>query len=188
MKQIVKMVAVLTILGVISGLVLSLVSEYAQPIIEANEQEAIEEAIYYVLPRTKDYETKTYNGKKIYSTVNEEGSLVGYAFTASGSGYQGTIKLMVGVDSNLEQIQGIQILESEETPGLGGKIRGEEFKTQFRGLNLRPEPDKNLALVKTAPTSPGEVQAITGATISSRTVVDTINKVLQEVRSYLQVD
>lgn len=178
MNQILKMVLVLTILGLISGLVLSLVSNYATPLIHENELEAIEEAIYYVLPETEDYETQTANGKTIYVAKDEGGTPIGLAFTVSGSGYQGTIKLMVGVSKDLETIKGIEILESEETPGLGGKIRGENFKNQFRDL----VSSNNLTLVKASPTEPGEVEAITGATISSRTVVNTISKELNAIK------
>ncbi len=178
MNQILKMVLVLTILGLISGLVLSLVSNYATPLIHKNEQEAMEEAIYYVLPETANYETKTANGKTLYVAKDEGGTPIGLAFTASGSGYQGTIKLMVGVTKDLEKVKGIEILESEETPGLGGKIRGENFKSQFRDLVAR----QDLTLVKAAPTEPGEVQAITGATISSKTVINTINKEINTIK------
>jgi electron transport complex protein RnfG len=88
---------------------------------------------------------------------------------------------MVGVGPNLNRIKGIQILESSETPGLGGKIRGEPFKNQFRGLQV----EREVGLVKSAEPEKGEIQAITGATISSRAVVNIINKGLDRVRSVL---
>ncbi|MFP3953698.1 MAG: RnfABCDGE type electron transport complex subunit G [Candidatus Acetothermia bacterium] len=181
MKQIMKMVLVLTVLGLVSGLVLSLVSNYATPIINENNREAIKEAIFYVLPKTEDYEVKTIEGKDIYVTRDSEGQVNGYAFTASGSGYQGTIELMVGVNSNLEEIQGIQVLDSSETPGLGGKIRGDNFKNKFRG----EDASGGVSLVKSAPTEPGEIEAITGATISSKAVVDIINKGLDQVQEIM---
>ncbi len=181
MKKIAKMVLTLTFLGLVSGLVLSLVSNYADPKIEQNKQEALREAIYYVVQPTEDYEKKTVDGKIIYETYNASGQLAGYAFTASGGGYQGTIRLMAGVGPKLQEIKGIQILESSETPGLGGKIRGEGFKGQFRGLQV---PGK-LGLVKSEEPETGEIQAITGATISSRAVVNIINKELTRVRSIL---
>ncbi len=181
MNRIAKMVLVLTALGLVSGLALSLVSNYATPLIEENEQEAIREAIYYVIKPTESYDTEKVDGSVVYKSFDSSDQLVGYAFTASGSGYQGTIRLMVGVDPDLEEIKGIQILESSETPGLGGKIRGEDFKSQFRGLNSRQE----IGLVKNEEPGRGEIQAITGATISSRAVVEIINKKLNRIRNSL---
>ena len=181
MKKIARMVLVLTVLGLISGLALSLVSNYADPLIEENKQEAIREAIYYVLQSTESYETNEVDGKLIYETFDSSGSLTGYAFTASGGGYQGTIRLMVGVGPEIQEVKGIQILESSETPGLGGKIRGESFKSQFRDLSAKD----GIGLVKTAKPDKGEVQAITGATISSKAVVNIINKELDLVRNKL---
>lgn len=179
MKKIGRMILTLTVLGLISGLVLSMVSNYADPLIKQNQQEAIREAVYYVVQPTESYEKKTMDGKVIYESYDSSNELVGYAFTASGSGYQGTIRVMAGVGPDLKEIKGIQILESNETPGLGGKIRGEDFKNQFRGLNVSQE----VGLVKTEEPETGEIQAITGATISSRAIVNIINKELTHVRS-----
>ena len=181
MKKIARMVLTLTLLGLISGLALSMVSNYADPLIKQNKQEAIREAIYYVVQPTDSYEEKKVDGKVVYETYNSSGELVGYAFTASGGGYQGTIRLMVGAGKNLREVKGIQILESSETPGLGGKIRGESFKSQFRGLQV----SNSIGLVKSEEPEKGEIQAITGATISSRAVVNIINKELGAVRDIL---
>ena len=182
MKQIFRMVLVLTLLGLISGLALSLVSNYADPLIEENKQEAIREAIYYVLQSTENYETEeVVDGNVVYRSFDSSDQLIGYAFTASGGGYQGTIRLMVGVGPNLEEIRGIQILESSETPGLGGKIRGDDFKGQFRGLSAAGE----IGMVKSKEPGKGEIQAITGATISSKAVVNIINKELTRMRTIL---
>ena len=181
MKKIAKMVLVLTALGLISGLALSIVSNYADPLIEENKKEAIREAIYYVLQSTESYETEEIEGKTIYRALDSSEQITGYAFTASGGGYQGTIRLMVGVGPELQEIKGIQILESSETPGLGGKIRGESFKSQFRNLSAKGE----IGLVKSVKPGKGEVQAITGATISSKAVVSIINKELVVIRNVL---
>lgn len=181
MNRIVRMILTLTVLGLISGIALSMVSNYTDPLIEQNQQESLREAVFYVLQPTEEYEERTVDGKVVYESYNASGELVGYAFTASGGGYQGTIELMVGVGTELEEIKGIQILASEETPGLGGKIRGESFKSQFRGLVA----GQDIGLVKSEEPERGEIQSITGATISSRAVVDIINKELNRVRGIL---
>jgi len=79
---------------------------------------------------------------------------------SSDKGYNGLVKLMVGFESD-GSIKNIVVLEQKETPGLGTKMKGEKFLKQFRGknastFNLKPKKDG------------GEVDALTGATISTR--------------------
>lgn len=75
-------------------------------------------------------------------------------------GFSGLIKIMVGFTPKGD-IQNIVVLEQKETPGLGTKIKGKTFLKQFKGLNL----SSNKLKVKK---DGGEIDAITGATISSR--------------------
>ncbi|GAI36988.1 unnamed protein product, partial [marine sediment metagenome] len=119
----------------------------------------------------------------IYKGFDSSGRLIGYAFTGNGPGYQGTIEVMIGVDSELEKTTGIEVLESVETPGLGAKITGKLFRDKFRGLVIRPL----IELVKgKPPEEPNQIQAITGATISSQAVIDILNKTIKEVREILK--
>ena len=93
-------------------------------------------------------------------------------------GYGGTITLLVGLSEDLETIIGIEVVEHVETPGLGGEITTGEFQRQFAGLdadepvsyvkNVEPDPDAN------------EIQAISGATITSRAITSGINRTLDE--------
>jgi len=74
---------------------------------------------------------------------------------------------------------GIEILESQETPGLGQEIASESFKSQFNGLKTSPD----ITYVKNEkPSKPNEVEAITGATISSRAVCAILNEKINELR------
>lgn len=178
MRQVYRMMIVLSCVGLISGLVLSLVFNYAQPLIQENKERALKQAIFSIFPRGQEYVVETIKEKEIYKALDSSGNLLGYAFTAQGSGYQGKIKLMVGMDPNLKTIDGIVVLESQETPGLGGKIKEAKFKTQFKGLKTLPK----IKLVKNKPPGPGQVQAITGATISSQSVVDILNEEIARIR------
>ena len=85
----------------------------------------------------------------------------------------------MGVDPEISAIQGIEILESQETPGLGAEILGNKFKNQFRNLSI----SEAITYVKNKkPEKPGEIEAIAGATISSRAVVSIINKKIEEIK------
>jgi len=95
------------------------------------------------------------------------GEIVGVAFEAvSLEGYAGKIVTMVGVDPD-GVITGIRILEHKETPGLGSKITGEKFLALFIGRSLE---NTRWAVKKDG----GDIDQITGATISPRAIVSSI--------------
>lgn len=173
------MIIVLTVVCLFSGLSLVYMNEYAEPLIEINAEKAMKEAIFKVLPDASTVEKIDHEVKIIFKGLSEGGDLVGYAFVAEGSGYQGLIKIMVGIDPGFEKLVGIDILESVETPGLGAKITGEEFRNQFSKIVVIPE----INYVKgKQPENPNEIQSITGATVSSRAVVNILNAFIKDVK------
>ncbi len=99
--------------------------------------------------------------------------LSGYIFTAKQYGYSSVIETMVGMDKE-GRILGIKILSHNETPGLGAKIAEKKFHEQFKDKTIG-----NLIVVKTK--TKDKIEAITGATISSRAVTDSIKKEAQRI-------
>ncbi|MFY0652760.1 MAG: RnfABCDGE type electron transport complex subunit G [Cyclobacteriaceae bacterium] len=95
--------------------------------------------------------------------------------TYSMLGYSGKIELMVGFDRS-NKIFNIQILGHKETPGLGSKISDEGFLQQY--LNKSPK-DMDLKVKKDG----GDVDAISGATISSRAVSDAIELAFENIET-----
>jgi RnfABCDGE-type electron transport complex G subunit len=135
-----------------------------------------------VVPSAKEYEEKTTRDIEYFACFDESDTLVGYALPAQGNGYQGVIKLMIGVSPDLSTITGIKILEQVETPGLGGRIGEAAFQDQFKGVKTEPA----VGYVKNQkPEKDTDIQAITGATISSRSVVTIINRNLENFRKEL---
>ncbi|MFD1316741.1 RnfABCDGE type electron transport complex subunit G [Namhaeicola litoreus] len=91
----------------------------------------------------------------------KENEFVGAAITGSSEkGFSGLVKLMVGFKPD-GSIENIAVLEQKETPGLGTKMKDEKFLKQFRGKN---PSNFDLKVTKDG----GEVDALTGATISTR--------------------
>jgi len=174
-----RMMLVLTVVGVFSGLSLVYMDKYAEPYIDLHKQEAVREAIGRVLPGVDKVEEVHRDETVIYRALDSSGKLLGYAFLAEGPGYQGKIQLMVGVAPDLRRLTGMEVLESVETPGLGAKITESSFEEQFRGLEAVPAVGYVKAGRKPAP---NEITAITGATISSASVVRIVNEGLNEVR------
>jgi len=181
MKNAVKMILVLVVVGIFSGGVLVAVYNYASPLIEENDATALDEAIYRVLPEAESYKTIEKEGITLYEGLDGEGRVAGYAFKASGFGYQGVIDIIAAADTELKSLKGMEVLESSETPGLGAEITNEPFKKQFRGLSVLPD----ITFTKDKVTRDNEIQAITGATISTRAVVEILNKEIARVRRAL---
>lgn len=186
MSDTVKMIAVLTIVGLISGGFLTFVYEQTISKAERKSLESLRKAIFVVLPEAVDYQELKLADQILYQGIDKSGQKVGLAFLVEGSGFQGKIEIMVGVDQDLSRLQNIQVLESVETPGLGGKITDQEFQDQFKGIAARPKITYVRNRNPVTPKKPGEIDAITGATISSKAVADMINKEIVRVWEALQ--
>lgn len=178
MNTVVKMLLTLTLVGVLSGGLLSQINNWAAPKIKVNRQKETERAIFLVQPDAKDYK-KIDVDFELYQVFNASGESIGYSLPFEGNGFQGNIRLMVGVKPDLETLVGLEILEQVETPGLGTKVTEKFFTQQFEGLVAKPQVD----WVKGAePSNPNEIQAITGATISSKSVVGIVNAGLKKLQ------
>lgn len=189
-----KLVFALGIAGLLSGIILVGTFIYTNPMIQANKEAAIQRAIFKVLPGCTSYKTMTLENSKIlekvsdnnqkqetdkaelvvYAGYNSDEELIGFAIPGSEPGFQDVIGAMVGYDASRQMIIGFEVLESKETPGLGDKIfKDADFQTNFTSLVVDPE----IIAVKTGEKQkPNQVEAITGATISSKAVVRLLNK------------
>lgn len=105
-------------------------------------------------------------------TIKDGEATIGYAFLAIGKGYGGDINILVGLEDKTT-IKGITIITQNETPGLGTKITDSEFTDMFAGAAI-----DDIGLTRDG----GGIDAITGATISSRAVVDAVKaEVIEKV-------
>jgi electron transport complex protein RnfG len=193
-----RLVATLTLAGLLSGVAIAGAFVITQPRIQANKAAALRQAVFHVVPGADSMQTCTVQAgtivpveagqpapdEAIYATYDRGGSLVGYAIPADGSGFQDAIRLIFGYQPQQQRIVGMQVLESRETPGLGDKIiKDDHFLDNFTALDAAGE----VVLVKHgAKQNANEVDAITGATISSRAVVRILNDGLQTWRAPLQ--
>jgi len=180
MKVELKMVIVLTLIGFFSGGVLYLVNNATKEQIEENLKKETLKAIKEIFPNAsnklpkKIFIDRTTSYFKIH---DEKGNLIGYAVVAEGPGFQGDIKLLVGLKPDLKEIVGLYILEQVETPGLGAEIVNPNWRNQFKGKKLP------LVVIKQRePKTKNEIKAITGATISSRSVVNIIHNAVEKVK------
>lgn len=174
----VRLALTLGVAGLLSGFAIVTVFEVTAPMIAANRAKALREAVLRVVPSATRMQPVEGAGPEegdgaVYAAYGEDGVFRGYAIVGEGPGFQDTIRLIYGYDPKRENIVGMEVLESRETPGLGDKIaKDEAFVSSFDELSVDPQ----IVLVKPGESqAPNEVDAITGATISSRAVVDIIN-------------
>ncbi len=169
----------LVLLATVAAAVLALVYVPTQMQIELNREQARVEALEDVVPQA--YEFEPVEGDPVnderevlyYRALDEDGNLIGYAFFGTRMGYAGIIEVAAGIDPELNELIKVKIISQSETPGLGDRIKDDEFLRQFEGLEV-----DNLELTRDT----GEVDAITGATVSSRAVVEALNLKIDEIK------
>jgi electron transport complex protein RnfG len=179
-----RMILVLTLVGLIAGGFLSGVAKLTREKIALNIQKEIEEAIIKVVPGTTQNQ-KLYEEEDltIYEGKDESGQPTGYAVQTTGIGFQDKITLLYGIDKSRTKIIGLTIIDQKETPGLGAKITDRDVFLRFwkdrdinQPLSLRKPPANSLEEL-----GPSEVNSITGATISSRKVLEIVNFSLERM-------
>ena len=178
MNNMAKLVVTLTVIGIISALVLAFVYQWTTPYINKHKVETKKEAVLTVIPDAAEYKKIEKKGKTFYEGFNKNGDRVGVAVITKGPGFQGIIKLMVGTNPQDGKIYGIKILSHQETPGLGARITGDEYKSNFK-----EKPFGEYKVVKKETDDPYQVEAISGATISSTKVTNIIEKAVAEIKS-----
>ena len=183
-----RLIATLAVAGALAGLVIVLAFGWANPRIQAHRAEALRAAIQTVLHGPETVQTyyvtdgalsdtpppgaDTITAEKVHLGLNAAGEPVGYAITGQENGFQDAILVIFGYDPAANEVLAMRVLESKETPGLGDKIiKDSAFVAGFQ------DAEAPLRGVKKGSGEGGanEVDMITGATISSRTVIGIIN-------------
>jgi electron transport complex protein RnfG len=184
-----RLVLTMAVAGFLSGLLTISIYLVTLPTITAYKIESLRQAVFRVLPNTVSIQEYVYrdgqlravkDGEKakdeasIYGGFDIRQNMLGYAIAAEGAGFQDTIRLLYGYDKVQKRIVGMEVLDSRETPGLGDKIYKDlDFVANFKALNPLPEIK---AVKKGQRTADNQIDAITGATISSVAIVKIINQ------------
>ncbi|MFO7896623.1 MAG: FMN-binding protein [Candidatus Cloacimonadales bacterium] len=123
-----------------------------------------------------------------YYQAEKEGEFLGYCFPISGSGLWGTIDALLAVTPDLKRIINLEIVTQNETPGLGGRITEAWFKDQFADKLLFVDEtlQKYQLVAENETLQAGQISQITGATASSKAVVDIIYKNMQDIEVELR--
>jgi electron transport complex protein RnfG len=182
-----RLVATLTAAAFCSGFVLAGVYQVTKPMIDENKAQRLREGVLLVVPGSsqllklalRDDELVPVAGDEvvteptIHAAYDDQGGFVGWAISGAAPGFQDTIGVLYGYDPARKLVTGMYVLESRETPGLGDKIyKDADFVANFEELSVEPE----IVVVKDGRDADNEVDAITGATISSKAVVRIVNE------------
>lgn len=110
-------------------------------------------------------------------------ALGGYVFTVAASGYGGEFLVTVGIDSE-GRVEGVRIGENKETPGLGTKASEKPFLSQLEDVL----PGERLEVIKNKKSKPEEIEAVSGATITSTAVVKAVQAAVDTVAGLSERD
>ena len=167
-KDIIKITFNLVVIYIVGGIILVAVYAWTSPIMYKNAVREKEMALKELMPEADTIEKLgdwTIHDKHAEYFVAKRGEvIIGYIIQSFGKGYSSYINILIAVDKDFT-VQKIKILEHAETPGLGDEIELDSFKDQFRDKER-----EQIKLVKEESTE--YIQAISGATISSRAVTE----------------
>ncbi len=181
-------------IAMISGLLVVVAYQITRPMIEANQRAAISRAVARVIPGAVSHRAfvisreglrpakKGERGNIIYAGYDKNGHLAGIAARASAQGYADIIYMLYGYDPKCRCIRGLKVLKMTETPGLGDRIKTDpDFLKNFQALDAKLDAEgkdleHQIITVKHGKKRhPWEIDAISGATISSRAVGRALN-------------
>ncbi len=167
MKYILKLtVTLLLITAIVAGL-LGLVNSLTEDKIAENTAKKANEAMQTVLPANA-YEPLNVSKQGVSEAYKAEN---GYVVRVTANGFGGAIDMMVGID--LEgKVTGISVISHSETASLGAECTREDFRAQFVGISEAPKVAKDG----------GEIEALTGATVTSRAVANAVALALEFVK------
>lgn len=168
-KETLKLGLILGAIALFVSLILAFANGATKPVIEQRLQTDIQNALNQVL-KADSYEAVTLpqgvgsDVKEIY-TAKSGDDVLGYCVKVTPSGYGGAIQMIVGVAKD-GKVKGISITDMSETPGLGTLAKDEKFIGQYKDKSAPIKVNKDG----------GDIQALSGATITSRAVTKGVNQ------------
>lgn len=197
----VRMVAVLGTVAFLSGVLVVSAYQLALPRIQDNKRVALERALAKIYPGAAQRRSFLVTperlvaspepdpaGPVVHALYDGDGRLLGMAAEGAARGYHDTIRVLYAYSPDCQCITAINILRNNDTPGIGDKVmKDQHFLANFQALDVRLAPDRRslanpIETVKRgAKTAPWQIDAISGATITSRAVGHAINDSAQVV-------
>ena len=160
-NEILRLGITLMLIGLVASLALALTNQFTLPKIQQQIELQLQNSLRKVVPDADKFEEQ-----ETYYEALKQDKLIGRVLKIDAPGYSSIMQLLVGIDLD-NIIQGIAVLSQVETPGLGANVEKDPFLSQFKGKDISA-----VKLIKDG----GNIDAITGATITSRAVADNIRE------------
>ncbi len=170
------------LLSLVFGATLAGVQATLKVRIEQNKLNKTLHQIPSLVPGAERGEAETVGAQTVYRAVTADGKTCGWVIPCNGQGFADRLELLVGVDESVSHITGLYVVDQKETPGLGNFITEDWWRKQFNGKPLKRE----LVVIKTKAKADNEIEAVTGATISSASVVGIVNGAIYRFRMALK--
>jgi len=178
-----KMILVLFCVCIFSAFSLSFLYTYTKPRIEKNKILKEQKLKTQLIPNAENFVSKEIKNFGIVEECYDKSqNLLGILLKSSCRGYGGDIEYILGITAEINpKILSLKILSHKETPGLGANVEKEKFLSQFKDKN-----SQEIVLKKDNPL--GRIDAISGATISSRAITNSLRNLLEkeELKEYLK--
>lgn len=193
------MIATLGFVTALSGFLIVTVYQATKPAIEENKRLAIQKTVLEVIKGATAYKHFVINdkgellaaapglkGTNVYAGYDAQGKLTGLAAEGRAQGYSGAVETIYAYTPSCQCITGVKVIKQTETPGLGDKvITNKDFVANFDKLDATVKGDTLanaiVAVKHGSKKNPWEIDAISGATISSKAIAKGLNGSAQDV-------
>lgn len=189
MREIIKLALILLLITSVAAVVLGLSNSVTEEVIEEVEAQLSNEARTGACPNAETFKPID---EEVFNQIIESNDkvmevfagyagdeMVGYAIKTATPGYGANVEVITGISLD-GKLTGIQVVKHQETPGLGANITGKGFQNQYTGKSA----ETNISVVKVPPKD-NEIQALSGATISSDAVTDGVNIAIDVFKNIL---
>ena len=182
-KEFAIIVIKLVVISSVAAALLGITYIPTQAQVKINQEIAIAEGMKEIVPLADSFDAvygetviDDEGNKEIiyYRALDPSGNVVGYVFFRTEPGSQGPIDLAGGVDAAFTTLTGMKVMGHGETPGMGAKIVEPAFRDQFTNVAIA---DLQLS------SKGGKIDAISGATISSKAVISGLNGQIEELKN-----
>ncbi|MFA4888120.1 MAG: RnfABCDGE type electron transport complex subunit G [Candidatus Omnitrophota bacterium] len=173
MKEMARYGITLAVICVAASASLAIVNKITSPRIIAQAQAEEQSSLKEVMPQAESFlAVKPKEEVLYYKALDKQGKFLGVVFKAAAKGYSSVIETIAGMTKQ-GVITDIKVISQNETPGLGARVTENSFTDSFK--------NKPIEVM-------GEIQAITGATISSQAVIEAVKTKAAEIKELIKYE
>lgn len=175
-KEVVRPTIILFVICLVMTALLAVTNLMTKDKVKEMKQQSEATSRQVVLPGAASFEESK---DKSYAIGKKGNDVVGYVFTTKTKSYGGDMNVLTGI-SKEGKVTGVVLLSISDTPGLGLNAQKDSFRDQYK----QAVPKDGFTVIKSGTAKDGQIEAMTGATITSKAVTECVN---QAVAAYQKV-